>query len=92
MISLLTLFCIPIVGYHADSKIYAIVASQRGIASTYWPGDGQSGKIRSDGTRFTSSTCHVAHRDWPLGTRVLVCSESGTCVESYVGAIVYYPC
>ncbi len=65
---------------------YAPVATQRGLATVYFPGDGHSGKECADGAPFTKERCHVAHRTWPLGSRVRVCyRRTGRCALSYVG-------
>jgi len=64
---------------------YRIVKTQHGIASVYWPGDGHCGTHRADGKRFTKTQCHIAHRFWPLGRRVRVCSKrTGLCTLSHV--------
>lgn len=65
---------------------YAIARVQHGIASVYWPGDGHSGKTCADGKPFTKERCHIAHRTWPLGRRVRVCSKkTRRCALSFVG-------
>ena len=59
---------------------------QTGLASVYWPGDGHSGKVCADGKPFTPQRCHIAHRTWPLGRAVRVCSlTTGRCTTSYIG-------
>lgn len=67
-------------------KGYEVAAAQRGLASVYWPGDGHSGTYCADGKRFTKERCHIAHRDWPLGRKVRVCSvRTKKCTISFVG-------
>lgn len=59
---------------------------QKGVASVYWPGDGHSGPTCADGRPFTKDRCHIAHRFWPLGRRVRICSyKTGKCTTSFVG-------
>lgn len=65
---------------------YTIAKTQHGLASVYWPGDGHSGKVCADGRPFTRERCHIAHRSWPLGRKVRVCSrKTGRCTVSFVG-------
>lgn len=65
---------------------YEVARVQEGIASVYWPGDGLSGKTCADGKPFTKERCHIAHRSWPLGSRVRVCAkDTGRCALSFVG-------
>jgi len=64
---------------------YTIMAKQEGLASVYWPGDGQCGEVRADTKPFKPGQCHLAHREWPLGTRVRICSkETGSCAITRV--------
>jgi len=59
---------------------------QKGVASIYWPGDGHSGPTCADGKPFTKTRCHIAHRSWPMGSRVRVCSlRTRRCTTTYVG-------
>lgn len=59
---------------------------QHGLSTVYWPGDGMSGKECADGKRFTATRCHLAHRTWPLGRRVRICSlRTGKCAFTFVG-------
>lgn len=65
---------------------YTIAKTQRGMVTVYWPGDGHSGKTCADGKPFTRTRCHIAHRSWPLGSKVRVCSrKTGRCTISFVG-------
>lgn len=65
---------------------YDIAKTQRGVATVYWPGDGHSGSTCADGKPFTTTRCHIAHRTWPLGSKVRVCSrKTGRCTISFVG-------
>jgi len=73
---------LDIYGVPQDRHVRAV---QTGVASVYWPGDGHCGTHRADGKRFTIAQCHIAHRSWPLGTPVAVCStRTGRCVRSTV--------
>lgn len=64
---------------------YITLAKQEGLASVYWPGDGQCGKERADAIPFRPEQCHLAHREWPLGARVRVCSrETKKCAYTRV--------
>lgn len=59
---------------------------QTGVASVYWPGDKHSGATCADGKPFTKERCHIAHRSWPLGRRVRVCSlRTKRCTTTFVG-------
>jgi len=61
------------------------IRRQQGLTSVYFPGDGHSGTHRADGKRFTVTQCHIAHRHWPLGSLVRVCSQmTKRCVFSHV--------
>jgi rare lipoprotein A (peptidoglycan hydrolase) len=65
---------------------YTVARVQQGLAAVYWPGDGNSGKTCADGKPFTKERCHVAHRTWPLGSRVRVCSRrTKRCAVTFVG-------
>ena len=68
---------------------YTVVVRESGIASTYYPGDGHSGKTCADGKPFTKERCHVAHRrggPWQLGRTVRVCShKTKRCTITYMG-------
>lgn len=68
---------------------YTIEKTQVGLATTYWPGDGHSGKICADGKPFTAERCHIAHRlsgPWRLGRKVRVCSlATRKCTISFIG-------
>ena len=59
---------------------------QVGLATVYWPGDGHSGKVCADGKPFTKERCHIAHRSWPMGSKVRVCSKkTRRCTITYIG-------
>jgi hypothetical protein len=63
-----------------------VTRTQEGLASTYWPNDGHSGTHCADGTRFTKERCHIAHRSWPLGHPVYICSKvTQRCTLTFVG-------
>jgi hypothetical protein len=68
-----------------------------GAATIYYPGDGNCGTHKADGTRFTKKDNHIAHRRLPLGTPGFVCNiRTGACVRTVVsdrgpwGAVI--PC
>lgn len=69
-----------------EGKKFRVVSKVIGVASAYWPGDGMSGDTCADGKPFTKERCHIAHRTWPLGSKVRVCSVSTKkCAFSFVG-------
>jgi hypothetical protein len=47
---------------------------QFGIGTTYWPKDGHSGMYRADGKLFTKTDDHIANRELPLGSLVVLCN------------------
>lgn len=47
---------------------------QVGMGTCYWPNDGYSGPIRADGKPFKEFDDHIAHRELPLGSWVVVCN------------------
>jgi hypothetical protein len=67
---------------------YTITRTQRGVATSYWAGDRFTSHkaLCADGTPVTVERCHIAHRSWPLGSKVRVCSrKTGRCALSFVG-------
>lgn len=65
---------------------YTVARVQHGLAAVYWPGDGHSGKTCADGKPFTKERCHIAHRSWPLGSRVRICARrTKRCTLTFVG-------
>ena len=58
---------------------------EHGVATVYYPGDGNCGRIKADGSRFRKTDSHIAHRTLPLGTSGYVCSiRTGLCVYTRV--------
>lgn len=84
------MFALPLLGLFFFNTVpfppYTVVRTQTGLASVYWPGDGHSGKTCADGKPFTKERCHIAHRHWPMGSMVRVCSLSTRkCAFSFIG-------
>jgi hypothetical protein len=64
---------------------HGAVSVQVGIGSPYWPRDGHCGLIRADGKAFTADDDHIANRELPLGTPVLLCNlHSLHCTTTHV--------
>lgn len=80
---LLTFYVLASVFLHTD-VYYKVSETQHGFATTYYPGDGHSGEVCADGQSFTVDRCHIAHRTWPLGSRVRVCHKK-RCIITFVG-------
>ena len=38
---------------------HKVIASQRGIGTVYWPGDGNCGDERADAKPFRNGQCHI---------------------------------
>lgn len=75
-----SLACIsPSQGSHKNVRIKA------GKATIYYPGDGNCGKWKADGSRFKKTDSHIAHRRLPIGTTGYLCSvKHGLCIRTSV--------